>query len=826
MGDYNLAGLNPREFEHLVQSLAVCVLGSGVTPFGDGPDGGREATFSGKMPYPSHEENWNGYLIIQAKYCIRPTKDNSKDGEWALGQLKNEMEKFNDRKRNLPKPDYYIFVTNVVLTPAQSTGSKDKLAALMNTYQSLLGIKGWDVWDFDKLCRFLDVYESIRHCYTAFITAGDVFAEMMNLIKDQHPSFWPVISKFIQREFYADQFVKLEQAGHLAEQKTSLSQVFVDLPVIDRPPAEFVRNEKELEEQSRTIVAEILDAGAQILKRSSFTNQRTIMEASDNGRPEPGRFVLVGGPGQGKSTVGQFVCQLYRAAILDSQSKDQMMPEVRDALRNFTAQCEKDNILLPMARRFPIRIILENFSNELASGKVKSLRSYILNRINYRTDEECSSEDIKRWLSDYPWLIVLDGLDEVPATSNRKQVLEKIFDFWSDVATLDADVLVLATTRPQGYSNEFAPRYYSHRYLVPLSPTYALHYAKRLIEARFGNDVDRSDRILRRLQTACEQKTTNRLMSSPLQVTIMATLVDQIGQPPQERWRLFQQYYEVIYLRETEREIRASRILQQRKTDINVIHQRVGLFLQAESEKAGSTESKLPIEKFRVMVRSRIAEEGYKSTQLDSITSEIAGVALNRLVFLVGLEEDRIGFEIRSLQEFMAAEALMNGGDEQVRLRLFAIAPIAHWRNVFLFAAGKIFSERQFLRDMIVTICDELNDKQNVLLSGTLLVGSRLALDILDDGIVREQPTYARRLLRIAIRLGEFSDIETNMRLVSLFEKDYEPIYREYLEQQFLEKDIKRKIGAWQILLAMIEPKISWAKEMAEANWPKNLLNS
>ena len=41
-------------------------------------------------------------------------------------------------------------------------------------------------------------------------------------------------------------------------------------------------------------------------------------------------------------------------------------------------------------------------------------------------------------------------------------------------------------------------------------------------------------------------------------------------------------------------------------------------------------------------------------------------MALNRLVFLVGLEEDRIGFEIRSLQEFMAAEALMNGGDEQV----------------------------------------------------------------------------------------------------------------------------------------------------------------
>ena len=38
----------------------------------------------------------------------------------------------------------------------------------------------------------------------------------------------------------------------------------------------------------------------------------------------------------------------------------------------------------------------------------------------------------------------------------------------------------------------------------------------------------------------------------------MTTLVDQIGEPPQERWRLFHEYYEVIYRRETERDILAS----------------------------------------------------------------------------------------------------------------------------------------------------------------------------------------------------------------------------------------------------------------------------
>ena len=64
MGDYNLAGLNPRDFEHLVQSLAKKHIASGVRPFGDGRDGGREATFHGKMDYPSGSDPWEGYLVI------------------------------------------------------------------------------------------------------------------------------------------------------------------------------------------------------------------------------------------------------------------------------------------------------------------------------------------------------------------------------------------------------------------------------------------------------------------------------------------------------------------------------------------------------------------------------------------------------------------------------------------------------------------------------------------------------------------------------------------------------------------------------------------
>jgi hypothetical protein len=415
---------------------------------------------------------------------------------------------------------------------------------------------------------------------------------------------------------------------------------------------------------------------------------------------------------------------------------------------------------------------------------------------------------------------VLDGLDEVPPTSNRAEVLDKVTDFWTEVATLDADVLVIATTRPQGYNDDFSPDYYQHRYLTPLSQTRAFHYAQRLTVARFGAEPDRRERVLRRLANALEQPTTSRLMQTPLQVTIMATLVDQIGQPPQERWRLFQQYYEVIYRRETERDIPASRVLQQRKAEVNAIHNRVGLLLQRESERAGKTESRLSAGQFSKLVRARIEEEGFELEEIELRVKEITDAATQRLVFLVGLEEDRIGFEIRSLQEFTAAEALMDGGDDQVKKRLEAIAPSTHWRNVFLFAVGKCFAERQFLRDMIIGICEQLNDEENDRLAGATLTGSRLALDILEDGVAREQPTYARRLANLALRLMDMPNIETHQRLGTVYEPKLETKFREHIIQRLGQQNFDQRIGAWIVLLALASQAVEWAVKLFEANWP------
>ena len=85
---------------------------------------------------------------------------------------------------------------------------------------------------------------------------------------------------------------------------------------------------------------------------------------------------------------------------------------------------------------------------------------------------------MKDWFTHYPSIIIFDGLDEVPSSSNRDQVLEAIRDFWIDASNANADILSIATTRPQGYNEDFSPTLYQHQRLAPLSKELGKHFAK------------------------------------------------------------------------------------------------------------------------------------------------------------------------------------------------------------------------------------------------------------------------------------------------------------------------------------------------------------
>jgi len=284
---------------------------------------------------------------------------------------------------------------------------------------------------------------------------------------------------------------------------------------------------------------------------------------------------------------------------------------------------------------------------------------------------------------------------------------------------------------------------------------------------------------------------------------------------------LFHDYYEVIYNREKERPIPAAELLREYKPNIDAIHHQVGLILQVESERAGGTEAKLLAERFAGLVTGRLEEEEFSGQELHTLRERIIDAAANRLVFLVGLEAGQVGFEIRSLQEYMAAEAIMTGSQDRIQERLRRFAPIASWRNVFLFAAGRCFLQEQHLRDTIHTICIELNDQLAGPVGRVTLAGAVLALDLLEDGVALRQPKYARLLAQCASRVLELPPTEIHGRLADVCEGEVETIIRESLENKLAVPDSKSS-AAWATLLALIGRGPHWASELAEQSWPSD----
>ena len=821
MPNYNLHGLDPRTFQQLVQAIASTVIAPGVMVHGDGPDGARDASFQGMMQYPSTTNPWNGYLVVQAKFRQVHSGNPKTEGDWLVTQMKNDLNKFITNKSKYRPPEFYIVTTNISLTPTPQTGSDARARDLLKQYAGKLNLKGFDIWDGNRISRYLDAHRDIAIAYGGYILAGDVLSQMHSSLSKLSRNFERTISEFLQGELSTDQFARLREAGSASEKKTPLARVFVDLPtaptLLTEPP-----HEDSLDSQIAGFAQQILRIGALKMDRKSVLERKsTSNQPREFATMRDGRIVLIGGPGQGKSTLGQFICQVYRAALLQDRPPEKLSETTQVALTIIEEQCNYDKIQLPSARRFPVRIDLKHFADSLAKHQHVSLLDYIATRIDARSSIPVGRGDLQEWLTNYPWLIVLDGLDEVPASGNRTDVLESISQFSTQCATNEADVLIIATSRPQGYGDAFSSNLYCHGYLIPLPLHRALNYAKRLVTAHHSTDPALRAEILARLERAATEPTTARLMRTPLQVTILAVLAELSGELPKDRWELFRRYYTTIFNRETQRGLALSSVLRDFRQAIDQIHRRVGLQLQVASETAGQNNAVLSQSDFSAIVQSELEESGSNPAQLTTVANQLSEAALDRLVFLVSPQNTEVGFEIRSLQEFMAAEALMDGSDEQIRTRLETISGFPYWRNVFLFAAGKCAAERRYLAADIVNICQTLND-HSYPPAAISLSGCRLALDLLEDDTFRAQPKQHRALAEIALKLVELPPEDSHTKLASVFlpNRGLEPIYESALTRALSTRATDNQLGAWITCIALTE-KQDWARSLADKNWPQ-----
>lgn len=715
--DYVFQGMGPRNFEHIVQALAMAVIGPRVSVFGDGPDGGREASWSGIVESLDESATWEGYGVLQAKLKTDESASPAQNLTWLKAQVSDEIKRWSESAGRKNSPDYLLVVTNVRLSPG-SGGGKDSIAtffrATLKKHQ--VALRGFRVWDYDDLRGLLDVHADVRKTYRAWITPGDVLSELLDERLNESHTFREALRLHAARSLKDDHFLNLRQAGSLSDEATAMAEVFVD-PPIDSPAR-----------------------GGAVSEVTRWSNRVRDSRSGSRG------IVLVGGPGQGKSTATQFLAQLYRAAFLgeapvtestELRSKLELLEERRAAL----------GIAVPVARRWPIRIRLSDLADSLASSQVETLVEYLAQTVSDRSNRPVTQEELVRWLHEYPWLLIVDGLDEVPNSGNRHDVMRALADFHLEVDEARADVVVVATTRPQGYSDEFDPGYYLHQRLAELKPDEALAYAKGLIDVRHGEGSDSARRTLKSLERASKDVSTERLFSSPLQVSILSILIETLGDVPRTRWRLFSSYYRVISQREREKGGELSDLIREYESDINFIHREAGFQLQRRSGEAGDASSSLTKAELQSLIAERLENQGHAPEEVARLSTEFLRLATDRLVFLAMLTSEKVGFEIRSLQEFMAGEYLVEFPESVVISKLADLAPSAHWRNTLLFAIGRIYAEKEHLKAEITVLCHDMHENP---VGARVQAGADLALDVLLEGAIDSQPRYARALADIA----------------------------------------------------------------------------
>jgi energy-coupling factor transporter ATP-binding protein EcfA2 len=656
------------------------------------------------------------------------------------------------------------------------------------------------------------------------------------------------IRSWLAEQLVAQEYAKLGQGGHTNTQ-VPLRQVFVDLPIASSADTPSHSHNRTLFLKN-LLAADPIDLAGHIRLRSENSAPHTTKEESDekselfddgNDRAQnyPSRWsatLLIGGPGQGKSTLGQLACQLHRAALIRPAS-DELSSAQRDLVASFvpptsgsTTGRELAHLGLPANPFLPLQVALPDFAAWISRNSIGDPVSGIPILLRFLADLPSAkavgleASQLLALLGAMPCLIVLDGFDEVGATQDRARIVAAARELLTALAENSGHTQILATTRPQGYADELSQLgvKLKKRYLSPLSREEALGYAEKLIQAKISG-ADQQARALRQIHEAAQEPATERLLTTPLQVTILTALVQHLGRAPRERWNLFSRYFAYTFDREIERDTYASPLLAEHRSHIERIHARVALLLQVEAERDGGASARMSRHRLEEVISDVLAEDEVAKSQSADLIHEIAAAAETRLVFLVEPEPGKFGFEIRSLQEFMAAWAITSGRDSEVEARLQQVSKAPMFRNVALFASSRLFSEGSPLRDVLADrICGGLDDDPHDELSRLSRSGALLALETLEEGAALSQPKRARSLMGRAVGLLSLPPGPEHVRLARVANDDTAPVLRLALESGLASAETKSSFcvaAAWVCLIDATNRRERWAIELADRYW-------
>ncbi len=735
----NYESLDDERFQMLCQSLLILEYpGVQCMPVGM-PDGGRDAVI--------YTKQGKGSVVFQVKYAKNPAAVEDKAG-WVIEAIKGEMPKLA-RLRERGEVERYVIMTNMPGSSHLDGGAVDRVKAFLD---ESVPVPAQCLWRHDIDTR-LDPHIQLKLRYPSLITGGDAIRLLWIAggSGESRSRRENAIKAYLAHHYDLDSRVRFKEVGLSSN---ALFDLFIDVPVTSRWDASD-RNTRPGREKYMESMRRVASAMRRVAARKATTEDGEVsgireefQHSSDDvssgfmdGMPqavdvgaaallvddgfmdgEP-CIVLEGAPGQGKSTLSQFLMQVQRARILDkSEDLGKLGREFTSAPLMLPIKLELRDIALWVNGINPWGI-----EQDQQHGKQPTLEAAIAGHIErYSGGVNFEVADLLEVLSDTPCCLVFDALDEVADLDDRRRVIDEVTAGISRLQLRNKSIRSLVTSRPTAIAKSptFGRDKFLYLQLAPLDHELAKDYARRWAAARSLDQKDTDD-LVDVLQKRLASRHIAQLAKNTMQLTILLWLISLRGPSlPDKRTALYDTYFDVFMNRESEKD---ASVRENRELLIDM-HKYLGFYLHAKAEARRST-GRITTRDLEALIRHYLERENQPVDLMPALSASV-----DRIFALVSRVEGTWEFEVQPLQEYFAARFLYDdapyspAGRESKGTkpdRFDGIAPNPYWLNVTRFFAG-CFSKGELM---------DLSDRIISLITNDTTFPRVLAVSLLQDWV-------------------------------------------------------------------------------------------
>lgn len=717
---YHYDALNDERFQELCQALIVTHSPNAqCLPVGQ-PDGGRDAFLQLHVPAQRSD-----LVVYQVKYVKNP-QDSRSERDFLEQIIKTESPRIS-KLRGLKK---YYLITNLKGTAHPEKGSIDRVNEQL---PKALGVESFCWWR-DDIDRRLDGQPSIKWSYPEILKATDLLHSLVAGSLGEHEERRrTAIRAYLTAQYDDDKDLKFKQA----DLRGTITDLFVDLPL--RPSSEPS------------------ESGALRKKRHFYIRPNYIRSYAEHGQfdyaanffshcatfPGLDRVILEGAPGQGKSTVTQFICQVMRMRLLNKKSE----------LRNVAAHFRSCTVRLPF--RIDLRDLAKWIAGvdpfqpkptELSETDPKSLEGFLSAHVRHNSGGHAFSvTDLFAVAKASHVFVALDGFDEVANVEMRQKLVAEITRGCARLMSAGGfSVQTLVTSRPAAFSKavRFPKEQWQYFELMPLDKRDVESYSKRWMKAKRLKDAEQVE-MSRVLEAKLREPHTQFLSKNPMQLTILLYLIHNRGASlPEKRTAMYDQYMDMFFSRESEK----SAIVRDHRELLIDMHRYLAWKLQTAAEEGenGSIEHNA----LRQTLLLYLDSQGECTSIVDALFDGV----IQRVGALVSRVQDTYEFEVQPLREYFAAKHLYEtapyspAGDERAGNKLDrfnALVKNPYWLNVARFYGGC------FSKGEISALVDELQELADLVPYKDTSHAQSIALMLLGDWVFTQYQPAVRRVVTL-----------------------------------------------------------------------------